>query len=301
MSFNVRVLADSLAPCGKRLTTMEWTYPRPIHSEIMTHRALSKNSASSRAIPTEKLIQRVLDDPWIPDYIGVNQRGMAPGDELTGSERSEAVSTWIAARDEAVKHARYLLSLGVHKGVVNRLLEPWMWITIIVSATEWPNLFALRLDKMAEPHFQHLARLAKAAMDASVPKVLASGEWHLPLWADNAGQSDDESELDRHIGTLSDVTGLREEIARAFRVKISVGRCARVSYLTHDGRRDLNEDAGLHDRLIVQRPLHASPAEHVAQALDTLEWSGNFCGWRQYRKTLPHENITFWADVPKIS
>src|ERR671924_441967 len=106
MAFSVKILADSLAPCGARLTTFEATYPRPIHSEILTHKALSRNSARSRAIPVAKLIQRVLDDPWIPDYIGKNQKGMQAGEALTDSERAEAVAGWLDMRDKAVRAAR---------------------------------------------------------------------------------------------------------------------------------------------------------------------------------------------------
>jgi hypothetical protein len=359
MAFSVKILADSLAPCGQRLTTMEWTYPRPIHSEIMTHRMLSKNSASSRAIPPEKLIERILDDPWVPEYIGANQKGMAPGEELTGEARAAAVNTWLGARDVAIVHARELIRLKVHKGVVNRLLEPWMWITIIISGTEWPNLFALRLDKMAEPHFQHVARMAWAAMDASTPRKLAAGEWHLPLVT-----KEDISLVTDHvagrvgqfglaeIGITGDIPKRVEDLAKETLKKVSVGRCARVSYLTHDGRRDVKEDVALHDKLVVQSPLHASPAEHVAMAMDWPTWwpeaksrwpalrgadsipemiriqralgetaistrehgpeldilarvlsdmrSGNFYGFTQYRKMLPNENITSWAEVPLV-
>lgn len=303
MGFEARILADSISPRGKRLTTQLWKYPRPIHSEIMTNRAWSKNSASSRAIPTSKLIQMVNDDPWVPDYIGKNQKGMQPGEELTDSERDEAVRVWLDAKSNSVRAAEHLLSLGVHKGVINRLLEPWMWITIIASATEMPNMYALRLHKDAEPHYQHLTRMSKAALDASTPRQLKVGEWHLPMWGDSGGHADDEALLGTYVDSKNGLLKMdvRRMMQEELRVKIAVGRCARVSYLTHDGRRDLGEDITLHDRLVVQRPLHASPAEHVAQALDTLEWSGNFQGWKQYRKLLPHENITSWDDVPRIT
>jgi len=245
MGINVKILADSVAPNGSRLTTAEWTYPRFIHSEILTHRMLSKNSASSRAIPTEKLIQRVIDDPVVPVYIGKNQKGMAPGEELTDNERREAESTWLLARDEAVKHARYLLSLGVHKGVVNRLVEPWMWITVIVSATEWDNFFALRDHEMAEPHFQDLARKMRAAMAASTPLELNEGEWHLPM-IDEDDRGDDWRAGFAHLFPFASLNTsptpwVFEPEARAaveqLLCKVAVGRGAPGSDLTHNGRR----------------------------------------------------------------
>jgi hypothetical protein len=308
MGFEARILADSVAPCGKRLTTYLWRYPRPIHAEIMTNRAWSKNSASSRAIPPLKLVEMLESDPWIPDYIGKSQKGMQAGEELTENERAEAVRVWIEARDNAIKSAKYLLSLGVHKSLINRLLEPWMWITVIASATEQPNMYGLRLHKDAERHYQHLMRMSKAALDASTPRKLEVGMWHVPLIYE-----EDYSLITDYVANKIGQYGLVEagllgrvpddtaKLAQEVLIKVSVGRCARVSYLTHDGRRDIAEDVALHDRLVVQRPLHASPAEHVAQALDTLEWSGNFCGFRQYRKTLPHENITTWEEVAQLA
>jgi len=260
-----RVLADSLAGCGKRLTTWVATYPRAIHSEVLTHGALARNSASSRAIPTEKLIERVLDDPWIPDYIGKNQKGMQAGEELDPGARAAALADWLILRDQAVATARLMMGHGVHKQIVNRAIEPWMHITTIISATEVDNFFGLRVHPAAEPHFQALARAMRDTRDASTPKRLAHGEWHLPLWAENGGQPDDWEELARLMHGL-DIT------ADFLAAKIAVGRCARVSYLTHEGRRDLQADLRLHDDLMTKRPLHASPAEHVAQALDWPSW-----------------------------
>jgi thymidylate synthase ThyX len=320
MAFECKVAADSLAPCGSRLTTFIVTYPRAIHSEIMTHRMLTKSSASSRAIPTEKLIQRVLDDPWIPEYIGANQKGMQAGTELPEWKRTAAVGEWLTCRDAAVAQARQLVALGAHKQIVNRILEPWMFITVIISGTEWDNFFGLRTHEAAEPHFQHIARMMRDAREASTPKVLVKGDWHLPLIFDE----------DYEAAILADPTHPTTVMENL--VKISVGRCARVSYLNHEGKRDVQADIDLHDRLMVQRPLHAAPAEHVAQAMDwpggdskgfetpqaarsalvamlrakeqhrtaytpalallcAQMQSGNYMGFTQYRKTLSDENI----------
>lgn len=286
MSISVKVLADSVGPSGRRLTTIEATYPRIIHSEILTHRALSRSSASSRAIPVEKLIQRVLDDPFIPEHIGKNQKGMQAEEQLDEAGVRRAQSLWIGARDEAVASARAMVALGVHKQVVNRLIEPWMWITVIITATDWNNFFTLRCHPAAEPHFQQLAYAIREARNASTPKTLREGEWHLPLIfaEDRAATWDLANMPDRTM-----VEAIREH--DQLLVKVSVGRCARVSYLTHDGRRDLKEDIALHDRLVVQEPRHAAPGEHVAQALATDERVANLSGWRSYRMSLPSESV----------
>ena len=183
---------------------------------------------------------------------------------------------WLAGRDMMVAHARKGVELGLHKQIVNRIVEPWMWITVIVSATHWDNFFGLRVHKDAEHNFQRIAGMAKDVMDASQPAKVREGDWHMPLIYKKEWDIAEE-----RWGAA----------AQANLVKVSVGRCARVSYLTHDGQRDLDEDIKLHDRLIVAQPLHASPAEHVAQALNSGDRIGNFMGWKQYRKTLHNEHI----------
>lgn len=350
MAFECRVEADSLAPCGARLTTFVVTYPRAIHSEIMTHRMLTKSSASSRAIPTPFLIDRVLLDPWVPEYIGKNQRGMQAGEMLAEDQRVLAVQDWLDLRDNAVEKARRLHARGVHKQIVNRIIEPWMWITVVISGTDWDNFFGLRCHEAAEPHFQHIARMMQEAYISSVPVVLGAGRWHLPFVSREdiltiQEQQYYEIPLDQRVEKMQAESTQRGQFADYGKagchlwealIKISVGRCARVSYLNHEGKRDFQADIDLHDRLLVQRPLHAAPAEHVAQAMDwpvgfgpltvfkdpqevrsvlaerlrtdlrldafelsTLDMaevcarmqSGNYMGFKQYRKTLAHENI----------
>lgn len=298
MSFACKVLADSVAPSGKRLVTFEVRYPRVIHSELLTHRMLSRSSASSRAIPVEKMLADVTNDPFIPLYIGAAQKGMQAGEELTDEVRAEAIRLWLSAREKAVDHARAMHKLGAPKQVCNRIVEPWMWITVIVSATEWDNFFGLRCHEMAEPHFQHIARMMREEMACSTPRPLPVGGWHMPLIfpEDNAPAAVIARKIisdDKAIGKM-DISedhpifrAIHEDVLK----RVSVGRVGRVSYLTHDGKRDLQADLDLYERLMVSRPLHASPGEHVAQALAEPERIGNFIGWRQVRKTLADENI----------
>lgn len=269
MAYAVRILADSLAPCGKRLTTFEVTYPRMVHSELLTHRQPSRNAASSRAIPIQKMIRAIIDDPAGPVHWGRNQAGMQAREALAGWRLWLAQRLWYGARWFAVLTAWLLWRVGLHKQIANRILEPWMWITIIISATEWANFFALRDHPDAQPEIACVAALMRIAYNASEPRVLEHGEWHLPLLDDG------EEQRIRSLG-LDPRT-------------VSVGRCARVSFLTHDGRRDFYEDVKLHDRLRGAVPPHMSPFEHVAMALDSPEQSGNFIGFRQYRKEIPNE------------
>ena len=271
MGFSARVLLDSISPAGVRLTTMEVTFPRFILSEFNTHRVFSKNSASSRAIPTSKLIQRVLEEPAMPVEWGKNKKGMSADEELDTDEKLSAEATWLAARDRAVEFAKQFADQQVHKQITNRILEPFMWHTVIVTATEWHNFYKLRCAPNAQPEIRVAANLMRQAFAASKPKTVAIGDWHLPLI------QDDERALP-----------LEEQ------KKISVARCARVSYLTHDGKRNVEADLDLFTRLKSDR--HLSPFEHVATPSEDSDFHANFRGWVQMRKAieaeLPHEKLS---------
>ena len=272
MAFSARIIADSIGPSGKRLTTFESTFPRPYLAEFNTHRRISRNSASSRAIPVEKQIARVLADPFIPIHWGKNQKGMQAEVELTEDEQAIAKAYWKGAVADAVLSAKLLLEIGVHKQVTNRLLEPFMWQTVICSATEWDNFFNLRDHPAADPHMQKIAGMMRYLYLNQKPDIKMAGEWHLPL-----------------VGDI-DLLELKQEYTDIEIARISSARCARVSYLTHDGRRDPVEDLKLADKLQVP-VLHASPFEHAACAMATDRPSGNYDGWQQYRKMIPGEAV----------
>lgn len=314
--FKVKVVKDSFClDSGVRLTSLEIRYPRFIHSELMTHRMLAKNSASSRAIPWKKiraLTQEELDNgskyadncmyqmirtnPVIPISFGREQSGMQSGSELFGKELEEARNIWLDACDAAIEYADRLSRLGVHKSIVNRLIEPFMWITVLVSGTDWNNFFRLRIHKDAEKHFQKLASMMKEEMDLSekegkVEKLVA-GQWHCPyLFGEELEELRETERRNIALGGWSEY--LQEQIIK-FK-KISVGRCARLSYLTHDGKRDVEKDIDLCNKLAYPSDvnvMHASPFEHVAcGAASKKERSGCFHGWKQYRKEFSHENV----------
>jgi thymidylate synthase ThyX len=218
----------------------------------------SRNSASSRAIPTSKLLERVENDPVLPLEWGRNQKGMSASGVLSPAEEEEAKRIWLSARDAAVEHARKLADLKVHKQDVNRILEPFLWHTVIITATEWDNFFTLRCSPNAQPEIRAAAMRMREAIGASEPRPVAYGEWHLPL------VQDDERSLP--IETQK---------------KISAARCARVSYLTHEGKREIEKDLELHDRLKSDR--HLSPFEHVATPAHDVAFHANFRGWLQMR------------------
>lgn len=279
-----KIVEDSIGPSGVRLTTFVLTYPRFIHSEFMTHRVLSRNASSSRAIPVKKSIQMVIDNPVIPLAFTKNKAGMQGGEALTGDQEAAAVAAWLEGRDRAVEMAQKLSDLEVHKQYANRILEPYAHITVVVTATDWDNFFALRCHYMAQPEICQLATQMYDLYSAAAPKVLATGNWHLPFitrddWQEAYECPESSFELDWVVDRL---------------IKRSVAKCARVSYLNHDGTSaTADQDLQLYDRLLGNLPIHASPAEHQAMAMgDSSVRSGNLRGWIQYRKTLKEENIT---------
>lgn len=254
------VIADSMSHNSTRLITVEARIHRFVLAEANTHRVFSRNSSSSRAIPISRMIESVMLDPAMPISWGSNKPGMQAGDELSDSDTDKAKAAWLDARDAAVEAAEKLSTIGLHKQVANRLLEPFMWHTVLISSCEWGNFFEQRCSPLAQPEMKAAADAIKWAIDHSGPAPAAH---HLPYI----------TPFER--GKLT----LQEQMA------CSVARCARVSYLTH-GDTDLNveKDIALYKRLVTANPPHWSPLEHVATSANGWPHPGNFMGdWLQLR------------------
>ncbi len=259
-----KVIADSVSEVGKRITTLQLVYPRFIHAEFMTHRVFSRNASSSRAIPVAKMIEQVRTNPAMPIHWGKNQAGMQAREELTGVQLAIVRDEWKEAAYQAAEIAESMMNQGAHKQIANRILEPFQHIHVVVTATEFDNFFALRDHPDAQPEIRQLAICMKNAMAGSVQRVLKEEEWHLPYILDDEHDALPVEDL----------------------CKISAARCARVSYLKHDGTSpDVAEDLALFTKLVGSVPIHASPVEHQASPLNDPEaHSGNLKGWLQYRK-----------------
>jgi hypothetical protein len=265
---SARVILDSWNG-QTRLTTMEVTFWRPMLPEFNTHRALSRNSASSRAIPLAKQIERIRANPAGPIFWGRNKPGMSAHEEVDFNRRDEYGSTvkerWDQAMDDALHHAELLETHSVHKQIATRIIEPYMWHTVIVSFTESDNFFELRRPPSgvmdpefpAQPEMQVVAIEMYNAMKNSDPVFLKEGEWHTPYIQPG------------------------EDLPLAERLRVSAGRCARVSYLTHDGIRDIKKDLELADKLVSSK--HMSPLEHQARSMADSKRYANFSGWLQFR------------------
>lgn len=333
---SAEVIADSINPIGNRLTTFVVTFPRIILAELNTHRMFSRNSASSRAIPFERMLKMVEEDPFIPIAWQKDHKGMQGTTYFTAedgkvklydggfySKLDKLKSQYLIGRDWAVQEAKALSDLGLTKQLVNRGLEPYMWHTAIITATEWENFFHLRCPQyeskdanifhrswkdaiddanagrttglmldystdwvtklqfnrgQAEIHMMALAEAMWDSRNESKPKELDHNGWHIPFG--------DGIQLPPTI-PIPEGYNLEEGV-NLRKVQVATARCARVSYLNFEGKNDYTADIKLHDQLLSSG--HISPFEHCAKAMPVDVWSGNFRGFKQYRKMIPGEN-----------
>lgn len=327
-SIDATVIADSKNEHGQRIISFVCTFPRIVLAEFNTHRMLSRNSASSRAIPFERMLKDIEEHPFIPIKWMKDHKGMQGNEYFTDSDKIAnrngrfpapymLKKQWLKAKDSAILRAKELSKDGLTKQIVNRLLEPFKWHTVIVTATEWENFFALRADDAAEIHIQDLAFKMLEEYNNSEPKQLKAGEWHIPF-GDNIDNATLGNILYPNIPLPHNIIDYDKE-----KVKIATARCARVSYENFDGSDDYQKDIGLHDRLASMG--HMSPMEHCARSMslseyeysirgnvsdigaeqtsneqgrfeevdisdEILGWSKNFRGFVQYRSLFENEN-----------
>jgi len=344
LAFSAEIIADSISPDGFRLTTYEATYPRIVHSEMMTPRMMARNSASTRAIPSSTQILNLLTEPFVPERFGINQPGMQALINLDGIKHEEAVEIWLAGRDRAVtttlelllgrKEASALLDydplrefvpgetlramyekihaklpksfdeiklsetsfLNVHKQLASRDLEPYMFHTAVITMTEDENFYALRIHPEAQGEIARIARLMRDARDASTPRKLDYGQWHLP-YVDN-----------NEFTEVFD--GIRASAARAAATSYGRQRAknpdkefvryddlrtgGHMSPLEHQNRPISKGEWHIRDsaRATVESLRHSGDVAklEVAQIKDSLQFSGNLRGWRMHRKDIEHES-----------
>ena len=328
---SAQIVADSVNSQGNRITTFLLTYPRFIHGELMTHRMFSRNSASSRAIPFKKMVKMVEEDPFIPIAWQKDHKGMQGTEYITGDwiTLNNCKQSWLASLESSISWARTLNEeLDVTKQLCNRLFEPFMWHTVLVTATEWENFFKLRCPQyifgkgtnkpkiwkskkdaikdfpdwethndlfwrtmnysQAEIHIQALAESMWDAMNESIPNQLESGQWHIPF-----GDRMDDFQLQTYLYNLQssdDNVNFSEIVVEdELKIEIATARCARLSYMTFDGEIDYEKDIKLHDQLIGP-PFHASPFEHCARAMHNQEYK-EFIKGKVYRELENHDYI----------
>ena len=300
---SAKVIADSVCPQGVRMTTMEIEYPRFILAELNTHRMLSKNSASSRAIPVKAMHEFIRDNPATPVSWGKNQPGMKANEQVGSIVATEAEQIWNRAKDDALHWSDALAhKLAIHKQIANRITEPWMTMKTVISGTEWNNFFHLRNHADAQPEIKALAEAMTVAYTTHLPVPLKPGQWHLPYIT-----------IAEYVptGELQYLNNNFDPIPLEDAKIISASCCAQVSYRKNDDSFDKAKK--IYDQLILSEPVHASPIEHQATPMDVNSmcrfepdtwqpgvshvsansdlWSGNLRGWIQHRKLIQNEAV----------
>lgn len=307
-----KVIQDSVCTrTATRITTFELEYPRFIHSEFMTHRMLSRNAASSRAIPISKLVKLVETRPARPIEWGKNIKGMQATEQLDLPQLMEASSLWDNIARITCGVARKFDSLQLHKQISNRILEPYQMIKVVCTATTYDNFFHLRKHPDAQPEIKELATVMWNAYKKSSPVGLAAGEWHVPYIL----REDSELGLQYYIWEEQD--NLEKQIVKTYLTKeqavmISASCCAQVSYRILNT--DIDKARDIFQRLVESKPVHASPLEHQATPMSNITnscndcsswekgvthsdrsgamWSGNFKYWIQHRQLI--EDHVVW-------
>jgi thymidylate synthase ThyX len=277
--FEAKVVEDSIGAHDVRLTTLQLTYPRYIHAEMLTHRVFSRNASSSRAVPVAKLVEMSLAEMVEPIRYGKNQAGMqASKANLEGEALARARAIWRSMAETCAAGAKELAELGLHKQWANRPTEWFGNIRVLATATEWDNFFELRDHPDAQPEIRALAQAMLVAMGGSNPAFRSYNENDVDNW---------------HLPYVTPEERLARDANPWMLAEISAARCARVSYLTHDGQQpDMQKDKELFERLAGSRPLHASPTEHQGVPMqperygEGPQWCKNFRGWFQFRQAI---------------
>lgn len=316
--YQCRVERDSISPQGSRLTTFVIRFPRVVLAETVTHRvnsdawgdceiswcerttdkSISKNSASSRAIPFERMRDGILADPYMPQWT-LNQRGMQ-GAALTNEALiATANLTWTKALEFMAAQAAHLHSIGIHKQDCNRLLEPWAWVTQVVTSSRWDNFFALRCHHAAHPAFRTIARMMFLSRRKSVPTPLRYGQWHLPFVPHADQMAFQWEPVVQYLEPGENFTRFKTKDTLPDPIKFSAARCAWVSYENHDKDGAPEQMLKTFDRLVAEVPVHASPVEHQATPSEPFgHRPSNLTGWIQARKLLPHEEVKEYNPGP---
>ena len=270
---------------GTEITSFEIEFPRIILAEFNTHRAISKNTSSSRAIPSGNVIERLENAPFFPEFWGKNQSGMQAREELDDRAKTQALDAWNTFRTQAIYFTRFFQKIGLHKQLANRISEPFQTVKMVATATEWNNFYWLRDHDAAQPEMQELAQAMWDATNMVEAFNLHPGEWHLPYYRGGIWRKDFPETLEQ---------------ARM----ISVSCCAQTSYRKNDDT--LEKAERLFKTFFEADRVHASPAEHQATPINyeldylpygvthqTIDdegtlWSNNLKDWIQFRARIPN-------------
>lgn len=272
--YSAKIVLDSYSNITEaRCTTLEFTMPKWLVAEFNTHRMTAKNSASSRAIPTSKLIEAIEYHPVVPIDFREKNTGMTADALVNEQDLQLLYEEWIGASKDMLARVKRMLAIGkgVDKQRVNRLLEPFMWTTVVATATEWENFFTLRDHEAAQPEFGLIASIANQLYRLNEPQILVAGEWHLPYV------------------TMEEEASLIKEGVPAYQIALaSAARVSRVTYVKQDTKYSFDEEVQKGIKLAKDR--HMSPLDQVAMATNSRNFFGHSYSFKPLRKFIVGES-----------
>lgn len=292
-NITAEIVADSVSPTGKRITTYVLEFHRFILPEFNTHRLFSRNAASSRAIPVSKMIEHMMYNSAEPVHWGKNQSGMQAKEELEQPHKIRVQQTWTEAKFNAIDAANKMHNEGAHKQIVNRILEPFQMIRVVCTATEYDNFFHLRYHTDAQPEISALAECMWLAREHSVPEVLQPGEWHVPF----VNTSRDAAGKRYYWNFISETE--KVEISLEDALKVSASCCAQVSYRKLDT--SLEKALDIYNKLVTMKPVHASPLEHQGTPFKYPNGAYETCPGKPTNFTNTENGLTHWKNNLKMS
>ena len=309
---SAEVIADSLNQFGERITTMKLVFPRIILAELNTHRMFNRNSASSRAIPFKKMVKIVEEQPFIPIAWQKDHKGMQGTEYAQYPDTEDFKVIWLDARDNAIKSAQLAQtgSVKLTKQLCNRLLEPFMWTTVLITGNRnhggWDNFFKLR-----NPVYEYIEDGVKYTFNSKkdfIEYVPHAKDWdNLSFLLVNKGQAEIHimDLAEKMWDAMNESTPKQLEVGQwhipfgdnikehlllesfgfltptkieEIKVKIAVARCARLSYETLGDNPviDYRKDIALHNTLLAVK--HMSPFEHCAVVMENEEYYSHIKG-----------------------
>ena len=293
----VEIVADSANSFGDRLTSLVLTYPRIIHSEMMTHRMFSRNASSSRAVPVDKMIKAVRENTFCPFEFQKSHKGMQGSEYFTGADRQECINLWLESAELALQQAEKMKAKCISKQIINRILEPYQYYTVLITGSKegWQNFFNLRcpsykligLDEenvKSRKEWLEKIQFSSALHPSMYPKTdvewlqinKGQAEIHIMDLAEKIYDAVNESTPKQlqagewHIPMISDLESLK--LSTDDQIKLSVGRAANTSYtVVGDGKELTLEHAiKIHDKCV--ELVHSSVFEHCARAMSDEEY-----------------------------
>lgn len=315
------IVGHSLSPQGDELISVLCTFPRIILAEVNTHRMLSKNTSSSRAIPFNKMVEAVQNNPFIPIAWQKEHKGMQGNEYITDELEIEfATSNWLAAKKDAIKWAEALNGNNsypsVTKQLCNRLLEPFMWTTMLITGSKegWDNFFNLRCPqyKLGDEIFKSKKdwknRLEKDLNNKTDDKTplfwlrinKGQAEIHMMALAECIYDAVNESTPEQlnpgqwHVPFIDKIIHNNITLSNEELVKITTAMAAHTSYTIVGGEavKSYEKWIELYDKLIAYDPPHSSPMEHCARAMSNYEYQSFVKGY-----TLPIDDETNYRNT----